>query len=125
MTIGYLVNCYPRPSHSFIRREIRALERAGHRVHRFAIRGDFAALVDPADRSEHERTERILEAGPTRLLAATIGAAARAISSTSPRPAASPTAAGRSASRICTPISARTPRRSPCWRRGSPGSPSA
>lgn len=78
MTIGYLVNCYPRPSHSFIRREIRALERAGHRVHRFAIRGDFAALVDPADRSEHDRTERILEAGPTRLLAATLGAAARA-----------------------------------------------
>lgn len=78
MTIGYLVNCYPRPSHSFIRREIRALERAGHRVHRFAIRGDFANLVDPADRSEHERTERILEAGSTRLLAATLGAAARA-----------------------------------------------
>ena len=38
MKIAYLVNTYPSPSHSFIRREIQALERLGHEVHRFALR---------------------------------------------------------------------------------------
>lgn len=33
------------------------------------MRGDVAALTDPADRQEHARTERILEAGGRRLLA--------------------------------------------------------
>lgn len=61
--IGYVVNTYPRPSHSFIRREIRALEQAGWTVHRFAMRGDAGALVDPDDRAEHARTERVLETG--------------------------------------------------------------
>ncbi|WP_347268738.1 glycosyltransferase family 4 protein [Paracoccus sp. (in: a-proteobacteria)] len=69
MRIGYLINTYPRPSHSFIRREIAALEAAGLEIHRFAMRGDAAALSDPADRAEHARTERILEAGAGRLLA--------------------------------------------------------
>ena len=69
MRIGYLVNTYPRPSHSFIRREIAALEAQGLQVHRFAMRGDPAALTDPADRAEHARTERVLEAGGKRLLA--------------------------------------------------------
>ncbi|MCZ0963323.1 glycosyltransferase [Paracoccus benzoatiresistens] len=65
--IGYVINTYPRPSHSFIRREILALEAAGWAVHRFAMRGDAAQLVDPGDQAEHARTERILEAGPIRL----------------------------------------------------------
>ena len=60
MKIAYLVNTYPSPSHSFIRREIRALERRGVEVHRFAMRGDRKALVDPADLAEHERTEHML-----------------------------------------------------------------
>ncbi|WP_199262739.1 glycosyltransferase [Paracoccus binzhouensis] len=70
MRIGYLVNTYPRPSHSFIRREIAALEAEGLEIHRFAMRGDAAALSDPADLAEHARTERVLEAGGRRLLAA-------------------------------------------------------
>lgn len=61
--IGYVVNTYPRPSHSFIRREILALEAAGWTVHRFAMRGNAADLVDPDDLAEHARTQRILEAG--------------------------------------------------------------
>lgn len=69
LRIGYLVNTYPRPSHSFIRREIAAIESLGHPVHRLAMRGDAGALSDPADLAEHQRTERILEAGAARLLA--------------------------------------------------------
>ncbi len=73
MRIGYLVNTYPRPSHSFIRREIAALERRGLQIHRFAMRGDAAALTDSADQAEHARTERILEAGAARLLSGLVG----------------------------------------------------
>lgn len=68
MRIGYLVNTYPRPSHSFIRREIAALERRGFDIHRMAMRGDAQALSDPADLAEHARTERVLDAGAKRLL---------------------------------------------------------
>jgi glycosyltransferase involved in cell wall biosynthesis len=67
MKIAYVVNTYPRPSHSFIRREIAALERQGITVLRFAMRGDRAALVDPDDIAEHARTERVLDAGAARL----------------------------------------------------------
>ncbi len=69
MRIGYLINTYPRPSHSFIRREIAALENEGLEIHRFAMRGDGGALSDPADLAEHAHTERVLEAGAARLLA--------------------------------------------------------
>ncbi|MCV2446835.1 glycosyltransferase [Paracoccus sp. DMF] len=68
MRIGYLVNTYPRPSHSFIRREIAALEARGFDIHRMAMRGDAQALSDPADLTEHQRTERVLDAGGKRLL---------------------------------------------------------
>lgn len=37
MRIAYLVNQYPKISHSFIRREILALERQGFEVVRIAI----------------------------------------------------------------------------------------
>ena len=39
MKIAYLVNHYPAISHSFIRREILALERLGHEILRISIRG--------------------------------------------------------------------------------------
>jgi glycosyltransferase involved in cell wall biosynthesis len=61
MKVGYLVNTYPSPSHSFIRREIRALERMGIEVHRFALRADRGPLVDPADLEELARTEHVLD----------------------------------------------------------------
>lgn len=82
MRIAYLVNTYPSPSHSFIRREIRALERRGVAVHRFALRRDRAALVDPADREELALTEHVLEHGlavPIALLAAALRRPARAL----------------------------------------------
>ncbi|MBD9526339.1 glycosyltransferase family 4 protein [Paracoccus sp. PAR01] len=68
LRIGYVVNTYPRPSHSFIRREIAALESLGAQIHRFAMRGDPQALTDPEDLAEHARTERILESGGVGLL---------------------------------------------------------
>lgn len=76
MRIGYLINTYPRPSHSFIRREIAALERNGVFVHRFAMRGQAEALTDPADLAEHAATERILEAGAPQLLGSVLKQAA-------------------------------------------------
>lgn len=63
MGIAYLVNQYPKVSHSFIRREIAALEKAGIPVSRFSIRHARESLVDPADQSEYGRTEVLLEAG--------------------------------------------------------------
>jgi glycosyltransferase involved in cell wall biosynthesis len=63
LKLAYLVNTYPRASHSFIRREIQALERLGWDVHRFAMRSAAAELVDPADIAEDARTEHVLKAG--------------------------------------------------------------
>jgi len=68
MQIAYLVNTYPKPSHTFIRREIAALERLGWQVHRFAMRSDRGALVDPVDFAEDDRTEHVLEKGLKTLL---------------------------------------------------------
>lgn len=67
MKIAYIVNTYPRASHSFIRREIHALERLGHSVHRFAMRSDRANLVDPADLAEDDLTEHVLAAPKWRI----------------------------------------------------------
>ncbi|TPE48521.1 glycosyltransferase [Amaricoccus solimangrovi] len=78
MRIAYLINTYPAPSHSFIRREIRALERRGVEIRRFALRGHGAPLVDPGDIAEQERVEYILARGPARLLATLGLEAARA-----------------------------------------------
>ncbi len=69
MKIAYVVNTYPRPSHSFIRREIRALERRGLEVRRIAMRGVQDELVDPGDIEEHARTEHVLAQPRARLLA--------------------------------------------------------
>jgi glycosyltransferase involved in cell wall biosynthesis len=65
--IAYLTNQYPSVSHTFIRREIRALEALGYRVHRFAIRPG-SAVVDPADEEEARQTQYILRGGLKLLL---------------------------------------------------------
>jgi hypothetical protein len=54
--IAYLVNQYPMVSHSFIRREILALESRGFEVQRIALRGWDDALADAEDREERRRT---------------------------------------------------------------------
>ncbi|MBD3662401.1 glycosyltransferase [Sulfitobacter aestuariivivens] len=70
MKIAYILNTYPQPSHSFIRREIRALEDDGHDVLRFAMRASDLPLTDPQDRAEKDKTEYVLAAGPRALLGA-------------------------------------------------------
>ncbi|UWQ57564.1 glycosyltransferase [Leisingera caerulea] len=70
MKIAYVLNTYPQPSHSFIRRELQALERQGVDILRLAMRPSGAALADPGDQAEADRTEYVLKAGPGRLLAA-------------------------------------------------------
>jgi glycosyltransferase involved in cell wall biosynthesis len=75
--IGYLINEYPTVSHSFIRREIHALEDAGVEVRRFSIRPARGETVLEADRPEAERTRVVLSAGALRLAAA-VGATALA-----------------------------------------------
>ncbi|MFN3845670.1 MAG: glycosyltransferase [Paracoccaceae bacterium] len=73
MKIAYLVNTYPRASHTFIRREIQALERLGWKVSRFAMRSERASLVDSGDIAEDARTEHILEMGMGRLAVSAFG----------------------------------------------------
>lgn len=63
MKIAYFINQYPKVSHSFIRREILALEGAGFDVVRVALRGWDASLVDAADESEAKRTHHLLRGG--------------------------------------------------------------
>jgi glycosyltransferase involved in cell wall biosynthesis len=63
MHIAYIINQYPKVSHSFIRREILALEKAGTPVVRIAMRGWSEPLVDPVDVSECERTHFVLRHG--------------------------------------------------------------
>jgi colanic acid/amylovoran biosynthesis glycosyltransferase len=70
--IAYLINQYPAGSHTFIRREIHALERQGLVVHRIALRGWDAALVDEMDRRERDATRYVLAQGMGALLWATL-----------------------------------------------------
>jgi len=70
--IAYLVNQYPKVSHSFIRREILALESRGFEVQRIALRGWDDALADPGDREERQRTRYVLRAGMLALLMSVI-----------------------------------------------------
>ncbi len=63
MRIGYLVNQYPLTSHSFIRREIAALEAQGVEVLRFSLRPVREELVSAADRQEGKRTRAVLAEG--------------------------------------------------------------
>lgn len=68
MTIAYLINQYPKVSHSFIRREILSLEAAGVHVSRFTIRPCQETLVDPEDVAELAKTKVVLGVGLIGLL---------------------------------------------------------
>jgi len=70
MRVAYLVNQYPKISHSFIRREILALERRGLEIIRISLRGWDLELVDPDDLSERGRTRFVLQGGLLALLPA-------------------------------------------------------
>lgn len=76
MRIAYLTNHYPHVRHTFIRREIVALEGHGVEVVRFSIRDSGNDVVDPADRIEYAKTRSLLSAG---LLAIVVALASHAI----------------------------------------------
>src|SRR3984957_1424358 len=68
MRIAYLINQYPTISHSFIRREILALERQGHKVLRISVRGWDGAQRGKEDQLEQIRTRYVLRGGAVPLL---------------------------------------------------------
>lgn len=73
MRIAYLINQYPAISHTFIRREIRALEAQGVEVERFALRGWNGEFPDPRDTEELAKTRHTLKKGTVQLLLAAMG----------------------------------------------------
>lgn len=78
MRIAYLINCYPATSHSFIRREIEAVESSGVAVYRFSVRpADLASLPDIHDRAELAKTVVLLSIGVVSLAAGALGAVIR------------------------------------------------
>ena len=70
--IAYFTNQYPKVSHSFIRREILALEKQGLNIQRIALRGWNDVLVDEEDVSERKNTHYVLQKGIAGLLLALI-----------------------------------------------------
>jgi colanic acid/amylovoran biosynthesis glycosyltransferase len=78
LKIAYFVNQYPKVSHTFIRREILALERQGLQVERVALRGWNEAPPDREDVQERERTHYVLKRGPTALVLPALKALVRA-----------------------------------------------
>jgi colanic acid/amylovoran biosynthesis glycosyltransferase len=72
MRVAYFINQYPKVSHSFIRREIRALEELGVSVQRIALRGWDGELVDADDIREREQTQFVLKVGYLKILLSVI-----------------------------------------------------
>jgi glycosyltransferase involved in cell wall biosynthesis len=77
MEIAYLVNQYPSITHTFIRREIAALEKLGIAVLRVSVRPCPDRLPDEADRREQEQTTVLLAGGPWRVVVASLDLALR------------------------------------------------
>ena len=71
-TVAYLVNQYPQTSHSFIRREIAALEARGVRVERYSLRAAPDNLIEPADAAERAKAKVVLSVGGLGLLLAVL-----------------------------------------------------
>ena len=67
MTLAYLVNTYPSPTHTWIRREIEALEALGTPVTRYAIRRPTGT---PALAGEADKVRAILDLGALGVLLA-------------------------------------------------------
>jgi len=70
--IAYLINRYPAVSHSFIRREIAAMEAAGATVSRWSVRKSDDTLPDLRDQAERAQTTIILAQPVWALLRATL-----------------------------------------------------
>ena len=68
MRIAYIINQYPKVSHTFIRREILALERLGFAVQRISMRGWKETQIDAQDMEEQANTQYVLKCGALALL---------------------------------------------------------
>ena len=68
MRVTYLINQYPKVSHTFIRREIIALEKLGFEIQRIALRGWDEKLIDLDDIAEQQKTAYVLKNGLFSLL---------------------------------------------------------
>lgn len=68
MKVAYLVNQYPKVSHTFIRREIQAIERHGVEVTRFSLRSENFEGLGQEDKEEYRLTTFILNEPKIRLL---------------------------------------------------------
>lgn len=69
MKVAYFVNQYPKVSHTFIRREILALEATGVEISRFSLRSNAAEVLNPVDAAEAKLTQYILDTPLLRMLA--------------------------------------------------------
>lgn len=78
LRVAYLINQYPKVSHTFIRREILALERAGVVVDRYALRGWTDPVPDADDAREKGKTIYLLRGGLGPLLGAMVSMLLRA-----------------------------------------------
>jgi colanic acid/amylovoran biosynthesis glycosyltransferase len=72
----YLVNQYPAVSHTFIRREILALEELGFVIDRVALRRG-QGIVDPVDQDEERKTTYLLQSKTKLFKSALAGIAAK------------------------------------------------
>ena len=75
MKIVYFINQYPKVSHTFIRREILALERMGMDIRRIALRGWNESLRDEEDIGERAKTDYVLRRGIAGLMGSLLLAA--------------------------------------------------
>ncbi len=78
MRIAYFINEYPKVSHTFIRREILALERRGVTVERYSLRGNRDSLPDATDRAEFDQTRFVLKASAPEIFRGLAATALRA-----------------------------------------------
>lgn len=69
MNIAYLTTMYPYVSHTFIRRELLAIEQSGYNILRLSIRQSDAKIADPVDMSELTKTIHCLSLPITQHLA--------------------------------------------------------
>lgn len=75
MRVAYLTNRYPAASHSFIRREIEAVEAQRTEVFRYSVRSVSASeLPDLRDKAECAKTVVLLDLGPAVLISRAISA---------------------------------------------------
>ncbi|MGK0302817.1 MAG: colanic acid/amylovoran biosynthesis glycosyltransferase [Planctomycetota bacterium] len=75
--VAYLTNQYPSTSHTFVRREICALEAMGIQVDRYSIRPFPEPQIEPADQLEASQTHVLLNRGAKGLIWSCLAVLAR------------------------------------------------